>query len=217
MKIEFCDSCYSYIFNHRFMANTTKAAQMPKKEMLDYLYMLSKALGFIPTRKYMESIELPAQPVERQIEIGKILLRMPAYDIYIENFSNWLTCLTQAGVLDDGRRKTSRGIQCLANDGHLCLSLGEKAIDDWLSDHHITHEKESLYPFDEVLNPNILSRTDWKIGNILIEYAGLMNNITYTQKMKKKKQLAEKSGFILLIIEPTDLFNLDEILEPLFI
>jgi hypothetical protein len=55
-NIEFCNNCYSYIFNHRFMANTTKAAQMSKKEMLDYLFKLSKALGFIPTRKYMEAL-----------------------------------------------------------------------------------------------------------------------------------------------------------------
>ncbi len=44
-----------------------------------------------------------------------------------------------------------------------------------------------------------------------------MNDIAYAQKMKMKRQLAEKSSFNLIIIEPTDLFNLDEILEPLFI
>lgn len=209
-KIEFCDSCYSYIFNHHFMANTTKASQIPQKEMLNYLFELSKTLGIIPTRKYMESIELPTQPVEKQIAAGKILLKMPAYEIYIEEFGDWLKCLSLAGVLDDGHRKTSRGIQCLANDGHLCLSLGEKAIDDWLSNHNVTHEKESFYPFDEKLNPNKLSRTDWKIGNIFIEYAGLMDNVEYASKMKRKRQLAEKNGLDLIIIEPADLFSLDE-------
>lgn len=158
----------------------------------------------------MESIELPTQPVEKQIAAGKILLKMPAYEIYIEEFGDWLKCLSLAGVLDDGHRKTSRGIQCLANDGHLCLSLGEKAIDDWLSNHNVTHEKESFYPFDEKLNPNKLSRTDWKIGNIFIEYAGLMDNVEYASKMKRKRQLAEKNGLDLIIIEPADLFSLDE-------
>jgi hypothetical protein len=212
-KIEFCDSCYSYIFNHHFMANTTKASKIPEKDMLNYLFKLSKTLGVIPTRKYMESIELPAEPIEKQIETGKILLKMPAYEIYIYKFGNWLRCLSLAGVLDNGHRKTSRGIQCLANDGHLCLSLGEKAIDDWLSNHNIPHEKESFYPFDEKLNPNKLSRTDWKIGNIFIEYAGLMDDSEYASKMKKKKQLADKSGLHLIIIEPADLFSLDEKLK----
>ena len=216
-RIEFCYSCYSYIFNHQFMANTTKAAQMPEKEMQDYLFELSKALGFIPTRIYMENVKLPAEPVEKQIRIGKLLLHMPAYEIYIEKFGNWLKSLMLAGVLDDGHRKTSRGIQCLASDGHLCLSLAEKAIDDWLSNHNVPHEKESLYPFDEELNPNKLSRVDWKIGNIFIEYAGLMNDNTYAHKMKIKTQLAEKSGFILIIIEPVDLFSLDEKLVTLFL
>jgi hypothetical protein len=214
-KIEFCNSCYSYIFNHRFMANTTKAAKMPKEEMEDYLFDLSKALGFIPTRKYMETIELPSEPGEKQIEIGKVLLKMPAYDIYIEKFGNWLKSLTLAGVLNDGHIKTSRGIQCLANDGHLCLSLGEKAIDDWLSNHKVAHEKESLYPFDENLNPNKLSRVDWKIGNIFIEYAGLMGEVEYANKIERKKQLSEKNDLHLIIIEPADLFGLDEILKDL--
>lgn len=212
-KIEFCDSCYSYIFNHHFMANTTKAFKISEKDMLNYLFELSNTLGVIPTRKYMESIELPAEPIEKQIKIGKILLKMPAYEHYIEKFGNWLKCLSLAGVLDDGHRKTSRGIQCLANDGHLCLSLGEKAIDDWLSNHNIPHEKESYYPFDEKLNPNKRSRTDWKIGNIFIEYAGLMDDSEYASKMKRKKQLADKNDLHLIIIEPADLFSLDEKLK----
>ncbi|MBW6475258.1 MAG: hypothetical protein K0B14_19180 [Anaerolineaceae bacterium] len=212
-KIEFCDSCYSFIFNHHFMANTTKASKISEKDMLKYLFELSKTLGFIPTRKYMEGIVLPGEPVEKQIETGKILLKMPAYEIYVERFGNWLKCLSLAGVLDDGHWKTSRGIRCLANDGHLCLSLGEKAIDDWLSNHNIPHEKESFYPFDEKLNPNKLSRTDWKIGNIFIEYAGLMDDLEYASKMKRKKQLADKNEIHLIIIEPADLFSLDEKLQ----
>ena len=215
-EIEFCYSCYSYIFGHSFRANTTEKSRIPENIMLLYLFEFSKALGFIPTRTFMENVELPLQSTEKQIETGKLLLKMPAYDIYIEKFSNWLQCLTLAGVLDDGHRKTSRGIQCLANDGHLCLSLGEKAIDDWLSSHNIAHEKESLYPFDEDLNPNKLSRTDWKIGNTFIEYAGLMTNQDYANKMKRKKLLTEKSGIILLVIEPVDLFTLDEKLSMLF-
>jgi hypothetical protein len=209
-NIEFCYSCYSYMFNHHFMADTTKAANMPEKEMQDHLFELSKALGFIPTKKYMVSVELPSQSVEKQIVIGKILLKMPAYVIYIEKFGNWLRSLMLAGVLDDGHRKTSRGIQCLASDGHLCLSLGEKAIDDWLSNHNIAHEKEALYPFDDELNPNKLSRVDWKIENIFIEYAGLMDDAEYASKMKRKSQLAEKKGLNLIIIDPSGLFSLDE-------
>jgi hypothetical protein len=211
-RIEFCESCYRYIFFHSVMANTTQAFQIPQKDMLGFLFDLSKTLGFIPTRTYMENIELPAQPVQKQIEIGKILLKMPSYDIYIEKFGNWFKGLTLAGILDDGHRQMSRGIQCLANDGHLCLSLGEKAIDDWLSDHNITHEKESLYPYDEEFNPNELSRVDWKIGEIYIEYAGLLDDSNYANKIKRKSQLAKKKEINLLIVEPKNLFELDEIL-----
>ena len=214
-SVEFCNACYNHIFNHRFMANTTQASRIPSEDMLTHLWKLSKLLGFIPTRKYMENIELPTQPPERQVEIGRVLLKMPAYDIYIEKFGSWLKCLTLAGVLDDGHRKTSRGIQCLASDGHLCLSLGEKAIDDWLTNHGITHDKEVLYPFDEQLNPNRLARTDWKVDAHFIEYAGLMDSSEYAQKMQRKEQLAAKYHINLMIVEPADLFRLDEKLAPL--
>ncbi|MDF1512381.1 MAG: hypothetical protein P1S60_01095 [Anaerolineae bacterium] len=213
-NIEFCSRCYHFIFNHRFMSNTTKAFRIPEQKMLDYLFELSKALGFIPTRTYMENIELPTQ-TKNQIAVGNILLKIPAYDIYIEKFGEWYKSLSLAGVLDSGHRKMGRGIQCMANDGHLCLSLGEKAIDDWLTEHGIAHEKEVFYPFDEKLNPNELSRTDWNIGNIYIEYAGLMNIEEYANKMNKKIQLAKKNNLQLIVIEPKDLFNLDEILKNL--
>lgn len=214
-NIEFCSSCYHFIFNHRYMANTTKAFRIPKQTILEYLFELSKALEFIPTRSYMENIELPSQSPKRQIDVGRLLLKMPAYEIYIEKFSVWLKALSLAGVLDNGYQKTSRGIQCLANDGHLCLSLGEKAVDDWLSEHNIAHEKETFYPFDEKLNPNELSRTDWKIGNIFIEYAGMMSDEEYANKMKRKIQLARKNNLILIVIEPNDLFHLDDKLKSL--
>jgi hypothetical protein len=209
MNIQFCSFCYYCIFGHRFMGNTTAASKMPSEVMLGYLFDLSRLLQFIPGRSYMENIVILGFPSEKQIEIGKILLKMPAYDIYIERFGNWLKALSLAGVLDDGHRKTSRGIQCLANDGHVCLSLGEKAIDDWLSAHSIPHDKEVFYPFDEILNPNHLSRTDWKIGDVHIEFAGLMNSIEYADRIGKKKELASKYGLTLVIMEPKDLFELD--------
>lgn len=214
-NIRFCYRCYRYIFGHRFMANNTSNFRIPKNEMLNYLFELSKAAEIIPTRNYMENILLPSRPSIKQEEVGKTLLKMPAFDIYIEKFGNWLNCLSQAGVLENGYRKTSRGIQCTAKDGHLCLSLGEKTIDDWLSDHKIEHEKEVLYPYDEKLNPNELSRTDWKVGKVFIEYAGLMNDTEYAKKMEIKKELALKNQIRLIIITSSDLFRLDEILKDL--
>ena len=37
-----------------------------------------------------------------------------------------------------------------------------------------------------------------------------MNDSEYEDKMKRKRQLAEKNGLYLIIIEPINLFNLDE-------
>ena len=79
------------------------------------------------------------------------------------------------------------------------------------------HSAESLQSSLEKLNPNKLSRTDWKVGNIFIEYAGLMDDSEYASKMKRKKQLADKNGLQLIIIGPADLFSLDEKLKTVII
>jgi hypothetical protein len=39
--------------------------------------------------------------------------------------------LIDAGVLSNGARKTARGTQSVAEDGHICLSLAEKTTDDY--------------------------------------------------------------------------------------
>ena len=145
--------------------------------------------------------------------VGKAFLQMPAYDIYIEKFGNWLTALVKSGLLNDGHQRTVRGIQCLASDGHFCLSLGEKVIDDWLTSKDIQHEKEVRYPFDKDYNANWLSRTDWKVGDIYIEYAGLMSDTNYASKMDRKTKLSVSLGFQLIIIKPQDLDHLEDHLQ----
>ena len=69
---------------------------------------------------------------------------MPPYKLYVKAFGSWLNALILSDVLTDGTRHTSRGIQCIALDGHKCLSLVEKTIDDWFIEHNISHEKNMV-------------------------------------------------------------------------
>ena len=209
-KIKFCDSCYNYILGHKYYADNSECLKQPNEEMLSHLSELAEAIEGIPTQDFMQNIDLSNYSGEKQILIGVVLLKMPSYGIYLERFGPWLDCLEHAGVLKDGYLKTARGIQCLSNDGHLCLSLGEKEIDDWLYYRNIPHEKEIRYPYDPELNPNELQRCDWKIGEIYVEYAGMMSDYEYSMRMKDKKLLSKIHNLRLVVLYPDDLGRLEE-------
>jgi hypothetical protein len=214
MQVQFCSNCYNAIF-YGYAQNSTSMTTLNDQELLNRLFHLGETLQNIPLRNIITWPKLPSVPAERQIAVGKAFLQMPTYSMYIERFGTWLNALVRAGLLNDGHLKTARGIQCLASDGHLCLSLPEKVIDDWLTSHAFVHEKEVRYDFDSEFNPSNRSRADWKVGNVYIEYAGLMEDPEYARKMKYKANLSEKKGFQLIIIEPKDLENLNACFEAL--
>ncbi len=133
---------------------------------------------------------------------------MPPPQKFVDTFGSWLQALILAGVLKDGTHQTSRGVRCIAIDGHICNSLAEKTVDDWLYSHDISHEKEPLYPYHARLNPYKM-RADWKTQDILIEYAGLMDEPDYAAKMKAKQEIAIEFGLSLIILEPKHILDLD--------
>jgi hypothetical protein len=94
----------------------------------------------------------------------------------------------------------TRGTQCLAKDGHVCLSLAEKTIDDLLSTLGIPHEKEAPYPEGRF-------RCDFLAGQTYIEYFGLRGNPEYDIKIDQKIALCNRLGLKLLAIYPEDLLQ----------
>jgi len=77
-----------------------------------------------------------------------------------------------------------------------------------LSAHNIRHEKEPHYPYHVHLNVSGM-RADWKVRDILIEYAGMMNEPSYAAKIKAKQELAKEFRVSLIILEPNDIFDLN--------
>jgi hypothetical protein len=206
-KICFCNDCYS-----RVVWSYVKEAEpvtMSQGEMLNRLAELATVLGDVPSRAFVNNPDFAALSEEKQIAVVRALLSIPSYKTYVETFGSWLNALVLAGVLEDGTYRTSRGVRCVATDGHECFSLAEKAIDDWLSAHHIPHEKEPVYPYDSQLNPTRM-RADWKVREVFIEYAGLMSEPDYSAKMETKQKLSAKFGIPLIVITPEDMQNLDE-------
>lgn len=178
--------------------------------MLNRLANLAVAMGSVPTATFVRRPNLESVSVEKQIEIVRALLKLPSYKTYKETFGSWLKALISANILEDGKQPSAFGIRCVANDGHECLSLSEKVIDDWLSEHNIPHEKEPFYPYHVFLNPSGRMRADWKVDRHLIEYAGLMDEPEYAAKMETKQEIASEFGLSLIVIEPEDILNLQK-------
>lgn len=210
-KILFCNECYQVACFHDGRA---KARSTDAEEMLARLRHLVEVLETIPTASFMRRPGLATLSEDKQTSVVRALLDTPPYAEYVSQFGSWFQALNKAGVLQDGQQMMSRGYRCIANDGHECYSIPEKMIDDWLSTRQIDHEKEPLYPFDSEINPSGL-RADWQVGDVLIEYAGMMDDPEYAMKMQNKQELASKYNVPLVVLEPEDLLSLDERLSEL--
>jgi len=122
---------------------------------------------------------------------------------YVEIFGSWFKALEEAGVLEGGVIKTKRGCICEAKDGHKCLSLGEKTIDDYLYTHKIPHEKEPHYPGAKQY------RADWRVAEYFIEFWGMQGEENYDKKIEAKRTMAKQMGIPLIEITFEDMYSLD--------
>lgn len=95
----------------------------------------------------------------------------------------WTLLLEEGGLAENGLR-LSRGTLIRARDGHRCLSMGEKAVCDFMHQSGIEHEREPAYPIDPTLNPLGRRRADWILSDgTFVELWGLPNNPAYAAKM----------------------------------
>jgi len=130
-------------------------------------------------------------------------------------YKSWFKGLAETGALPNGVLATARGVRCLAKDGHVCHSLDEQRIDNWLNNHNLKHEREPIYPSHPDLNPTGRRKGDWKVNGTFIEYFGLVGDKDYERKMDEKILLAGYSKINLIAIYPTDLDALDIRLQSL--
>jgi hypothetical protein len=137
---------------------------------------------------------------EERLAVLQVLRRKPTLGHVKRLFGSWLKALIEAEILEDGTRRTSRGTQCLAKDGHICLSLGEKTIDDFLYQHSIAHDKEPRYPEGNF-------RGDFLADGIFIEYFGLKGDPDYDAKIRQKQRICKKHNIKLISIYPRDLVS----------
>ncbi|MDD1608862.1 MAG: hypothetical protein LUQ18_10295, partial [Methylococcaceae bacterium] len=170
-------------------------------DIFKYLHDVTNLIERVPSQSFGEGMtDLLDMQNDERLALLKLLQIKPSVTRVKSVFGSWLNALIQAGVLEDGTRKTSRGIQSIAKDGHVCLSLGERTIDDFLYSRGVHHEKEPRYPEGNY-------RGDFKVGNTFIEYFGLAGNLEYDEKTEEKIRLCKKHGITLIAIYPKDLIS----------
>lgn len=195
-RLSFCAPCL-----RDTVLQGTGSESTSEQGILKYLQDLASVLGRVPSQNFGEGMtDLLDLTNDERLVLLKLLKEKPTVKRVKSAFGSWLNALIQAGVLEDGTRKTSRGIQSIAKDGHVCLSLGEKTIDDYLHSHGIYHEKEPRYPEGKF-------RGDFKAGDTFIEYFGLTGNPEYDAKTKEKIRLCKKHNITLVAIYPVDLIS----------
>lgn len=196
----FCSPCLSNI-----VLQNTGNKKSNKDEIINFLSSLAEALGRVPSQGFGEGkddfLDLDSNELQR---IMLVLHNKPSTKRIKKVFGSWLNALIKANILEDGTRKTARGTQTIAKDGHLCLSLGEKTIDDYLVSKGIKHKKEPHYPEGNY-------RADFLVDDIFIEYFGLKGDVEYDKKILLKQKLCKKHHIQLISIYPEDLMSLNKL------
>lgn len=138
---------------------------------------------------------------------GRIPVKREMYGMYKtarELFGTWNNAIIAAGLRPNPVRFAERQI---AKDGHMCDSLAEKIIDDWLYSNNIKHERNVLYP-------NARYTVDFRIKNKFVEFFGLNGELAeYDKNIEMKEGLAKKYKLNLVKIYPKDLFPVNHLSE----
>lgn len=207
-KLNYCTPCLSKIV-FEDTGNTSSTEQ----EIKEYLSSLSVAIFKVPNQGFGEGLnDLIGLEPDTLHKVLLLLQRKPKTSHIVTTFGSWLNALIQSNVLENGARKTARGIQTIAKDGHVCLSLGEKTIDDYLYAKGVIHSKEPRYPEGNY-------RADFLIEKTFVEYFGLTGDEEYDKKTMLKKKICKKHSINLISIYPADLVSfkkLESKLKPLW-
>lgn len=183
-----CHNCGSKLLNFRKYCSVeckSNALTISKEEVISRIKRSYKKHGRIPVKKEMWGIYKPAR----------------------KYFGTWNNAIEASGFNPNPIMFANHHI---ANDGHICDSLAEKLIDDYLSERKVTHEREVSYPEGKYT-------FDFKIDNRLIEYFGLAGeHERYDELRRIKQEIVKRHKLQIIEIYPKDLYpqsRLDKILQ----
>lgn len=125
-------------------------------------------------------------------------------------FGSWNKAILAAGFTPnrshDNRMYKRSNAKAL--DGHLCDSVSELLIDNWLYQNSVPHERNVPYPGTH-------HKADWEViskkQKIFIEYFGLANDsLRYDRTVKEKIDLCQKHNLTLIATYPYDLYSKED-------
>lgn len=200
-NLDYCKDCLENI-----IYQNTGYNNLSKEQIIEYIQNLVSIIKIIPSQGYGEKGELVSLEKDELYQVLKLMKETKPTVNRVKNLfdNSWLKALIEAGVLENDTRKTARGTHTIAKDGHVCLSIGEKTIDDFLYANNIKHDKEPHYPEGNY-------RADFIVGSIFIEYFGLKGNLEYDKKIKLKQKLCKKHHIKLISIYPSDLLSIKKL------
>lgn len=194
-QIDVCGNCFRSIVNFKGIDGRS----VSKCDVISYIQDLTKIIERIPPKDYGEGYyDFLDFSTEKRMKLFNILRRKVNYARVNKLFGSWFHALVESDVLDEDSQRMVMGTKCLALDGHLCFSLGEKTIDDFLYHNSINHEKEPPYPEGKY-------RADFKVNDTFIEYFGLRGQKEYDKKTQIKKQICQKYHIKLIEIYPENI------------
>jgi hypothetical protein len=194
-RLDFCPKCMA----NSLYPDSERSSRLSVSDIEAYAVRLAAVTGSVPPQNYFDlEGSLTGWADQTRIELLQLALDRPLPPRIKETHGSWLAVLIASGVLPDGTQRMPRGVRCIAADGHVCLSLAEKTIDDWLTSNGVAHEKEPGYPESRL-------RADFKVGEVLIEYFGLAGNAAYDAKIVQKRAIAERFGIRLIELFPRDM------------
>lgn len=169
-----------------------------RRAVAEWVHTLAEIAGRVPPAGYgsRATVLAPLSTAER-VRLLDHLSARPSDALVKRRFGSWLNALIEAGVLPDGTRRTARGTQTIARDGHVCYSLGERTIDDFLTTNGIAHEREPAYPTGGF-------RGDFLVHGAIVEYFGLRGDGEYDKKTDLKRAICVAAGVPLIEIFAED-------------
>jgi hypothetical protein len=184
------------------------------KESIPYLRKLLDLFEYIPPKNCTTYSLFCNIPKQKYIEFIKMQPNVYYFCRYSDVYGSWLRTIKETGYLGENDYiRNSFGYRVVAKDGHICNSLAEKNIDDWLYIHKIDHIKEPPYPNNvrKLMKSNV--RADWLIGNTYVEYFGLQTEENYQKKTSAKIVACNVLGIDLKVLYPGDEYHLDVIFK----
>jgi len=216
---DYCAICLEMAFSSStdFFRLMSFSDQERRQNFVSGIKMFTDFFGFIPavgTTKRRLITQLRRTGVSGE-DLDLTLMAsalLPWHETAKKLFGSWAHLLEEAQLLENQQRGRG-GHRSFGSDGHLCLSMGERAICEFLTRKSISHDKEPMYPKDEKLNPHGGLRGDFLVGSIIIEFAGMMDNQEYAERMNQKKKLAKIKKIPWIKIEGSGLEDLNLMLE----